>query len=52
MFNIMPKKKTKQSILTFDNFSINKSDINIPSISAKPIIKNKIIEKKNIRFFK
>ncbi len=48
MFNIMPKKKTKQSTLNFNEFSINKSDINIPSISAKPIIKNKIIEKKTL----
>ena len=47
MFNIMPKKKM-QSILNFDKFSINKSDINIPSISAKPIVKHKIIEKKTL----
>ena len=44
----MPKKKIKQSTLNFNDFSINKSDINIPSISAKPIVKNKIIEKKTL----
>lgn len=48
MFNIMPKKKVKQTTLNFDDFSINKSDINIPSIGAKPIVKHKIIEKKTL----
>ena len=41
----MPKK-TKQSFLNFDDFSINKSEINVPSISAKPIVKQKIIKRK------
>ena len=48
MFNIMPRKKIKQSTLNFNDFSINKLDINIPPISAKPIIKHKIVEKKTL----
>jgi hypothetical protein len=44
----MPRKKIKQSTLNFNDFSINKLDINIPPISAKPIIKHKIVEKKTL----
>lgn len=41
-------KKTKQTFINIDEFSINKSDINIPSVTAKPMVEQKIIERKVI----